>query len=254
MDDSRFRRDQSSGLVEGARADCNNAGVARSEVMRSRSATTLLVLVLLGACSPAPSVIAVRLAPIAQNASLSAFEIDIPTDATLHIALADREDHLDVERSKKVVHQLQFAAKAGERLTVTVQAHKRSGDDVLKNFVEPLGGSAAVDAVIASAPAFAQGAVIDVETIIAGPGRSTRGVFTFAAPHHMTSQFSTTGVLPPGAPLRLFEWVMSTHSWIPATAQRGPDLFTGDGRPVSEQPAPIWTLWLQVQPTATAAH
>jgi len=186
--------------------------------------------------------------PIARN-SFSAFEMDIPADATLHIALADREDHLDVERSKKVVHHLQFDAKAGERVTVTVQSHLRSGDDVLKSFVEPLGGSAAVDAVIESTPAFAQGAVVELETIIASSGRKTTGVFTFSAPHHMTSQFNTTGVLSPGVPLRLFEWVMSNGGSIPATAQRGPELVTASGRPVSELPASLWTLWLQVQPS-----
>jgi hypothetical protein len=202
-----------------------------------------------------PSVIAVRPVPvpIARQASLSAFEIEMPVDATLHVALADREDHLDVQSSKKVVHHLQFDAKSGERLTVTVQTHLRRGSDVLKSFVEPIGGSAAVDAVLASAPAFAQGAVVDVEVNIASPARITNGVFTFAGPHHITTQFNTAAILSPDAPLRLFEWVTSTGSFTPVTVQRGADIFTSGGSPVSEQPAPVWTLWLQVQPSATAA-
>lgn len=220
-----------------------------------RLSAALSALALFGACLLAPSEIQVRPVSVrkVRHELVSALEIDIPADSTLHVALADREDVLDVERSKKAAQHLIFEAKAGERITITARAHEHSGGDVLKNFVEPLGGAAAVDAITAAVPTFSRSSVITVDTAIDGPGRSALGTFSFPAPHHMAEQFNPSGILAPEAPLRILQWVMSTNSGMPGTALQGSSLVTTQGgRPVSEQPAPIWTLWLQVKPsTAT---
>jgi hypothetical protein len=68
----------------------------------------------------------------------------------------------------------------------------------------------------------------------------------------MRSQFHPrAGDVADGVPLRLFEWGEGHDGRIPATHQTY-DRLTAHGRPVSELPDAVWTLWMQLMSPAPA--
>lgn len=204
-------------------------------------------VLLLASCDAA---IALHPLPSTAVASGSAFELTMPVDGSVVIALADRPDRLDVATAK-LIDRLEFPAKAGERVTVFIDAIDFNGDDVVRNFVQPLGGDAAVDAFRAAAPNASSHKVVELRTLVSAGARAQHSVITFASQHTVMTALSQDRMMPNDS-LHLRDWVTPTDRGATATVVQDGRLLVGDGRAASTYPAPLMALWLQILPTTAS--
>jgi len=195
------------------------------------------------------------------------FELGCGADGKLALALWDRKGREEGSATRALLGPTARDVHAGERLTLRFEWRVREGRDVLSDFVRPVGGQPAVDAVEAAVPGFASGRVAFVG-LVTSDGGTARLSTRFADESVPPASGYRTHVLPLGEGVAEVaagdEAVLFASAWLGAKDLARPDVpgavriidggngFVADGSTVdaSRHAGPFWSLRIALEPDA----
>lgn len=248
--------------------------------MPSRLRTSLLALLPLLACgcgngSPAvdppgagakrapvairDGLLTVREVPVEKEAATGhaetiGFELGFGVDGSLRVDLWDRKGAREGPRTTRLARTSIPVAK-GERRRLVFDHRILRGREILREFVAPLGGEPAVEALKSVAPRFESGGIVEWRLRFSLPGESGGVTYSgrFSGEAVPGEGLRMTGAVrgletasaEPGEELGLYYWLWpGPHRALAGPTEGAPEEVLIDGRRVdgSDAPGPYWTL------------